>query len=91
MMKALDSISVAQTKTQWRLKYLQNERAEMDKAWQTQINELQQKLVNVLWLLPQWIELAQAKYAATNVTLDQADGTDSKTDGIAKSIGWLLC
>ena len=74
MMKALDSISVAQTKTQWRLKYLQNERAEMDKAWQTQINELQQNLWMYYDYTPQWIaELAQAKYWATNITLDQAD------------------
>ena len=56
------------------------------KAWQTQINELQKQN---LWMYydytPEWMsELAQAKYAATNVTLDQADnGTDTqKTDGI---------
>ena len=74
MLKALDSISVAQTKTQWRLKYLQNERAEMDKAWQTQINELQQNLWMYYQYSPEWIaELAQAQYWATNITLDQAD------------------
>ena len=80
MMKALDSISVAQTKTQWRLKYLQNERAEMDKVWQAQINELQQNLWMYYQYTPEWMsELAQAQYAATNVTLDQADnGTDAQ-------------
>ena len=88
MMKALDSISVAQTKTQWRLKYLQNERAEMDKAWQTQINELQQNLWMYYQYSPEWMSaLAQAQYAATNVTLDQADNwTDTQKQMALESI-----
>lgn len=72
--KALDTISVAQTKTQWRLSYLQNERATMDKAWADSIAQLQKNLWMYYQYSPQWIaELAQAQYWATNITLDQAD------------------
>ena len=72
--KALDTISVAQTKTQWRLAYLQNERATMDKAWADSIAQLQKNLWMYYQYSPEWIaELAQAQYWATNITLDQAD------------------
>ncbi len=72
--KALDTISVAQTKTQWRLAYLQNERATMDKAGADSIAQLQKNLWMYYQYSPQWIaELAQAQYWATNITLDQAD------------------
>ncbi len=72
--KALDTISVAQTKTQWRLAYLQNERATMDKAWADSIAQLQKNLWLYYQYSPQWIaELAQSQYWATNITLDQAD------------------
>lgn len=72
--KALDTISVAQTKTQWRLAYLQNERATMDKAWADSIAQLQKNLWMYYSYSPEWIaELAQAQYWATNITLDQAD------------------
>ena len=78
--RALDTLAVNQTKVQWSLKYLQNERATMDKAWQSTINEIQKQYGMYYDYSPQWIaERAQAQYAATNVTLDQADnGTDTQ-------------
>jgi hypothetical protein len=78
--RALDTLAVNQTKVQWSLKYLQNERATMDDAWQNTINELQKQYWMYYDYSPEWIsKLAQAKYAATNVTLDQADnGTDAQ-------------
>ena len=72
--RALDTLAVNQTKVQWSLKYLQNERATMDDAWQNTINELQKQYWMYYDYSPEWIsKLAQAKYAATNITLDQAD------------------
>ena len=72
--RALDTLAVNQTKVQWSLKYLQNERATMDDAWQRTIDELQKQYWMYYDYSPEWIsKLAQAKYAATNVTLDQAD------------------
>lgn len=78
--RALDTLAVNQTKVQWSLKYLQNERATMDKAWQSTINEIQKQYGMYYDYSPQWIaERAQAEYAANNVTLDQADnGTDTQ-------------
>ena len=78
--RALDTLAVNQTKVQWSLKYLQNERATMDDAWQRTIDELQKQYWMYYDYSPEWIsKLAQAKYAATNVTLDQADnGTDAQ-------------
>ena len=78
--RALDTLAVNQSKVQWSLKYLQNERATMDDAWQKTINEIQKQYGMYYDYSPQWIaERAQAEYAATNVTLDQADnGTDTQ-------------
>ena len=78
--RALDTLAVNQTKVQWSLKYLQNERATMDDAWQQTINEIQKQYGMYYDYSPQWMaERAQAQYAATNVTLDQADnGTDTQ-------------
>lgn len=78
--RALDTLAVNQTKVQWSLKYLQNERATMDDAWQKTINEIQKQYGMYYDYSPQWIaERAQAQYAATNITLDQADnGTDTQ-------------
>ena len=78
--RALDTLAVNQTKVQWSLKYLQNERATMDDAWQKTINEIQKQYGMYYDYSPEWMsELAQAQYAATNVTLDQADnGTDTQ-------------
>ena len=78
--KALDSISVAQTKTQWRIEYLQNERKLQADARQNTINNIAKNYWMYYSYTPEWMsELAQAQYAATNVTLDQADNwTDTQ-------------
>lgn len=78
--KALDTISVSQTKVQWTIKYLQSERQQLDKAGADSIAQLQKNLWMYYTYSPEWMsELAQAQYAATNVTLDQADNwTDTQ-------------
>lgn len=78
--KALDTIAVSQTRTQWEIKYMQNERDMQSKARQNTISNLQKAYGMYYDYTPEWMsELAQAKYAATNVTLDQADnGTDTQ-------------
>lgn len=78
--KALDTIAVSQTRTQWEIKYMQNERDMQSKARQNTISNLQKAYGMYYDYTPEWMsELAQAQYAATNVTLDQADnGTDTQ-------------
>lgn len=72
--KSLDTLAVSQTKVQWTLKYLQTERATMDKAGQNTIKELQDNYWIYMEYSPEWImQMTQAKYAAENITLDQAD------------------
>lgn len=62
------------TRLQGYVWYMQKERQEMNKAWADSIAQLQKNLWMYYDYSPQWMaELAQAKYAATNITLDQAD------------------
>lgn len=62
------------TRLQGYVWYMQEERFEMNKAGADSIAQLQKNLWMYYDYSPQWMaELAQAKYAATNVTLDQAD------------------
>lgn len=62
------------TRLQGYVSYMQEERQEMNKAGADSIAQLQKNLWMYYDYSPQWIaELAQAKYAATNITLDQAD------------------
>lgn len=62
------------TRLQGYVWYMQKERQEMNKAGADSIAQLQKNLWLYYDYSPQWIaELAQAKYAATNITLDQAD------------------
>jgi hypothetical protein len=62
------------TRLQGYVWYMQAERKEMNKAGADSIRQLQDNLKTYYQYSPQWIaELAQAKYAATNITLDQAD------------------
>lgn len=62
------------TRLQGYVWYMQSERQEMNKAGADSIAQLQKNLQMYYDYSPQWIaELAQAKYAATNITLDQAD------------------
>lgn len=78
MLKALDTLNVSQTKVQWMIKYMQNERDMQNQAGQQTIAELQKNY----WMYlqsPEWLTaLTKAEYAANNITLDQADnGTDT--------------
>ena len=86
--KALDTISVSQTKVQWTIKYLQSERQQLDKAGADSIAQLQKNLWMYYTYSPEWMsELAQAQYAATNVTLDQADNwTDTQKQMALQSV-----
>ena len=62
------------TRLQGYVWYMQAERQEMNKAGADSIAQLQKNLWMYYDYSPQWMaELAQAKYAATNITLDQAD------------------
>lgn len=62
------------TRLQGYVWYMQAERQEMNKAGAESINQLRQNLSDYYKFSPQWIaELAQSQYAATNITLDQAD------------------
>ena len=62
------------TRLQGYVWYMQEERFEMNKAWADSIAQLQKNLWMYYDYSPEWMaELAQAKYAATNITLDQAD------------------
>ena len=62
------------TRLQGYVWYMQSERKEMNAAGADSIRQLQDNLWMYYDYSPQWIaELAQAKYAATNITLDQAD------------------
>ena len=72
--KALDTLNVSQTKLQWTIKYLQTERATMDKAWLNTISELQKNYWMYWDSSAEWIKAkTQAEYEATHITLDQAD------------------
>jgi hypothetical protein len=77
--RALDTLAVSQTKVQWSLKYLQNERDTMEKAGQTIWDNIEREYGMYL-RSPEWLTATtEAQYAATNVTLDQADnGTDTQ-------------
>lgn len=62
------------TRLQGYVWYMQEERFEMNKAWADSIAQLQKNLWMYYDYSPEWLaELAQAKYWATNITLDQAD------------------
>lgn len=62
------------TRLQGYVWYMQDERQEMNKAGADSIAQLQKNLWMYYDYSPQWMaERVQAQYAATNVTLDQAD------------------
>ena len=62
------------TRLQGYVSYMQEERFEMNKAGAESIAQLQKNLWLYYDYSPEWLaELAQAKYGATNITLDQAD------------------
>ena len=62
------------TRLQGYVWYMQKEREEMNKAGSDSIRQLQDNLWMYYDYSPEWMaERAQAQYAATNITLDQAD------------------
>lgn len=62
------------TRLQGYVSYMQAERFEMNEAGADSIKQLQDNLKMYYQYSPEWMaELAQAQYAATNITLDQAD------------------
>ena len=74
LLKKKDDLLVEQTKLQWTIKYLQAERQEMDKAGQLTIQNIQDDY-GIYLKSPEGLK---AQYAATNVTLEQADnGSDT--------------
>lgn len=69
-----DDLWVELTQLQWTVDYLQNERDMQASARQDTINNLSKAYWMYYSYSPEWIaELAQSQYAATNITLDQAD------------------
>lgn len=74
LLREKENKMVELTKLQGYVGYMQDERQEMNKAGADSINQLRQNMQDYFTYSPAWLsELAQAKYAATNITLDQAD------------------
>ena len=80
LLREKDDLMVERTQLAWTVEYLQSERQNEDKAGQQTIANLQKNLWMYYDYTPEWMsELAQAQYAATNVTLDQAENwTDTQ-------------
>lgn len=69
-----DDLGVELIQLQWTVDYLQNERWMQADARQQTIKNLSEAYWMYYDYSPEWIaELAQSQYAATNITLDQAD------------------
>lgn len=80
LQREYEDLSCEEAQLTWAIEYDQNERkAQMD-AWLQTINNLQKEYGMYYDYTPEGMsQLAQAKYAATNVTLDQAEnGTDTQ-------------
>lgn len=74
LLREKENNMVELTKFQWYVNYMQSERQEMNKAGADTIAQLQKDYGMYYQYSPEWLsELAQMQYAATNVTLDQAD------------------
>lgn len=79
---------VEMTRLQGYVNYMQSERQEMNKAGADTIAQLEKDFGMYYTYTPEWIsELTQAKYAATNITLDQADEwTDTQKQMALKQV-----
>ena len=79
---------VERTKLAWTVDYLQSERQQQDKAGQQTIANLQKNLWMYYDYSPEWMaEYTQNQYAATNVTLDQAENwTDTQKQMALQSV-----
>lgn len=80
LLREKENNNVELTRLQWYMGYMQSERQERNTIGQNAINQLQKQYGMYYDYSPEWMSvLAQAQYAATNVTLDQADyGTDTQ-------------
>ena len=80
LLREKENNNVELTRLQWYMDYMQTERQERNRIWENAINQLQKQYWMYYQYTPEWMsELAQAKYAATNITLDQADNwTDTQ-------------
>lgn len=74
LQREYDDLMVERTWLVWNIEYMQNERDMQSKARQSTINNLEKAYWMYYDYTAEWIsEMAQYKYAATNITLDQAD------------------
>lgn len=74
LQREYDDLMVERTWLVWNIEYMQNERDMQMDARQKTINNLKTAYWMYYDYTAEWIsEMAQNKYAATNVTLDQAD------------------
>lgn len=74
LQREYDDLMVERTWLVWNIEYMQNERDMQSKARQSTINNLEKAYGMYYDYTSEWIaEMAQNKYAATNITLDQAD------------------
>ena len=80
LLREKENNNVELTRLQWYMSYMQQEREDRTEIWQKAIEQLQKQYGMYYTYSPEWMsELAQAQYAATNVTLDQADNwTDTQ-------------
>lgn len=80
LLREKENNNVELTRLQWYMSYMQQEREDRTSIWQKAIEQLQKQYGMYYTYSPEWMsELAQAQYAATNVTLDQADNwTDTQ-------------
>ena len=88
LLREKENNNVELTRLQWYMDYMQTERQERNKIWQNAIEQLQKQYGMYYTYSPEWMsELAQAQYAATNVTLDQADNwTDTQKQMALQSV-----
>lgn len=79
---------VEMTRLQGYVWYMQDERQEMNKAWADTISQLEKDYWMYYQYSPEGIaEIAQAEYAATNVSLDEADKwTDAQKQIALKNV-----
>lgn len=88
LLRRKEDLMVERTKLAWTVEYLQSERQAQDDAGKQTIANLQKNLWMYYDYSPEWMaEYAQNQYAATNVTLDQADSwTDTQKQMALQSV-----
>lgn len=80
LLRRKEDLMVERTKLAWTVEYLQSERQAQDDAGKQTIANLQKNLWMYYEYSPEWMsDRIQAQYAATNVTLEQAENwTDTQ-------------